>query len=278
MFVILLFNLFLHADYKLDINDSKFIEADIYLNGYKATQNNFLNFVKVGGNELRVCFKNKTAQYLPIKNHMRIDLKSLNKKTTDIVVDGALTEVKAAPILSFYSLNTNSKNDWVCENKIFNHKGNNYLYFHLAHEDLKKSKTKKAVKRKIINKSLPVNAIDSHQSSIGYIYKKLNTVKAKKNRQAQRNIQALIGKTQQHNILGEWKDIKTGVVYKFTPRHIEVSNMPKGFYMDYKKINSKKLRVKVLNNSFDLLYKMKSQNEMIQKNTQSGVIRELIRL
>ena len=41
----------------------------------------------------------------------------------------------------------------------------------------KKIKTvKKAVKTKNINKPLPVNAIDSHQSSIGYIYKKLNNI------------------------------------------------------------------------------------------------------
>ncbi|MCH2533822.1 MAG: hypothetical protein MK008_05220 [Bdellovibrionales bacterium] len=288
MFVVLLFSFILHADYILDVDSSKFIEADIYLNGYKTNKASFLNYVKIGDNKLRVCFKNKTGKYLPIKKHVRVDLQSLTQKTTDIVVDGALTEVKAAPILSFYSLNSNSKSGWVCESKVFTHNGNNYLYFHLAQNELKKSKQKKYKLKKTVSKNItktkvtskinPLNAINAHQSSIGVVYNKLKSLKVRRDSQVKRNLQALIGSQKKQNILGKWKDKKTGVIYNFTPKHIEVSNMPKGFYMDYRKINSKKLRVKVLNNSFDLLYKMKSQNEMIQKNTQSGVIRELIRL
>lgn len=279
MLLVIFLNLFLNADYKVDIQPSKYIDTSMYMNGYDVSQKSLLNFVKTGVNEFRVCFQNKSGKSLRIKDHVRVDLKSTLKATTDIVVDGALIEVKSSPILSFYSLKTNSNKDWLCETKQFTHNGDNYLYFYLAQQEvqkrLKPSMSKKAVKK---TKKVQFNAINAHQSSILKVYKKFKNYRIKKDKQVRRNLKALIGEEIKVEILGRWKDKKTGVVYNIKPNAIEVSNMPKGFYMDYKKVSPSKLRVKVLNNSFDLLYKLKSKNEMIQKNTQSGVVRELIRL
>lgn len=289
MFIVILFlSSFISADYSLDIGQSKLIDTKIHLNGYEVNSKSLINFVKVGTNDLKVCFKKKSLKPISIKNHVRVELKDNSKKDTDILVSGGLQSIKAIPLLSFYSLQVNSDFNWTCETKNFVHSGNNYLYYYLSTKDTDLNKksakkiynTKKYTKKFNVKKSTnaSTNAIDSHQRSIKSAYNNLKNIKLKPVSQANRNIRALVGTKKKPSILGSWKDVNTGVVYLFKPKLIEVSNMPKGFHMDYKKIGSNRLRVKVLNNKFDLIYKLKSHNKMLQKNTQSGVTRELIRL
>lgn len=278
MLIFILFNIFANAEFSLDIESSKYIDSKVYLNSYRVENKTFSNYLKTGDNSLKVCFKNKLSKPVKIKNHVRVELKDKDNNFTDIVIDGALTSVKPIPVLSFYSLKSNDDYDWVCEAKIFTHNGSDNLYYYLANKELllKKTTPKKVLTPKPIVKS---NAVDKHQSYIKSIYKKIKNQKPKLSLQVKRNLRALIGTPKKTvSIIGEWRDKKTGVIYTIEPNLIKVSNMPNGFHMNYKKVGSQRLRVKVLNNSFDLIYKLKSNNEMLQKNTQSGLIRELIRL
>lgn len=71
-------------------------------------------------------------------------------------------------------------------------------------------------------------------------------------------------------LIGSWKDEKTGVVYEFLRKKIKLSIMPKGFSMKYKFVKDNRIRVRVLKNKFFVDISLVGPDKMIYHNRQTG--------